>query len=305
MLSMKCQMKLRKIRLKDILTKRNVKRLIAVFAVLAIAVVLTGCASQGADGHVAPISHTSGNWWDRWIVYYMSAFILWLAKIMGNSYGWAIIVFTIIVRIILLPLNAISIRSTTKMQSIQPQIQALQKKYPGRDTESRTLLQQETSKLYKEAGVNPYTGCLPVLIQLPVMYALYGAILRTPQLQTGRFLWMDLSKPDPYYVMPILAMVFTFLSTYISQLSTPKSAQNGMTKVMTYGMAVIVGVMALRFQSAITLYWVVSNLFQAVQTFILQNPIKYRREQEAKAEAERERKRKLRRTYKRLGRKAK
>lgn len=289
--------------MKDILTKRNVKRLLAVLALITLAVVLTGCAAQSTNGHVAPVLHNSGNWWDRWIVYYMSAFILWLAKLMGNSYGWAIIVFTIIIRVILLPLNAISIRSTTKMQGIQPQINELRKKYPGRDTESRTLLQQETNKLYKEAGVNPYTGCLPVLIQLPVMYALYGAILRTPQLQTGRFLWMDLSKPDPYYIMPILAMVFTFLSTYISQLATPKSAQNGMTKVMTYGMAIIVGVMALNFQSAITLYWVISNLFQAVQTFILQNPIKFKKEQEAKAEAERERKRKIRKTYKRLGRK--
>ena len=186
--------------MKDILTKRNVKRLLAVLAVAILAVVLTGCATTGANGQATPISHTSGNWWDRWIVYYMSAFILGLAKLMGNSYGWAIIVFTVIVRVILVPLNAISIRSTTKMQSIQPQINELRKKYPGRDTESRTLLQQETNKLYKEAGVNPYTGCLPVLIQLPVMYALYGAILRTPQLQTGRFLWMDLSKPDPYYI---------------------------------------------------------------------------------------------------------
>ena len=296
-------MKLRKIRLKDILTKRNVKRLLAVMALVTLTVVLTGCATQGANGYSAPVSHNSGNWWDRWIVYYMSAFILWLAKLMSNSYGWAIIVFTIIVRVILLPLNAISIRSTTKMQSIQPQLNELRKKYPGRDTESRTLLQQETNKLYKEAGVNPYTGCLPVLIQLPVMYALFGAIQRTPQLQTGRFLWMDLSKPDPYFIMPILAMVFTFLSTYISQLATPQSAQNGMTKVMTYGMSIMVGVMALSFQSAITLYWVISNLFQAVQTFILQNPIKFKREQEAKAEAERERKRKIRKTYKRLGRK--
>ena len=72
---------------------------------------------------------------------------------------------------------------------------------------------------------------------------------------------------------------------------------------MTYGMSIMVGVMALSFQSAITLYWVISNLFQAVQTFILQNPIKFKREQEAKAEAERERKRKIRKTYKRLGRK--
>lgn len=288
--------------MKDILTKRNVKRLLALAAVIAIAVTLTGCATTNGQTQ-APISHTSGNWWDRWIVYYVSQFLLWLAKLLGDNYGWTIVVFTVLVRIVLLPLNAISIKSTTKMQSIQPQVQALQKKYPGRDAESRQLLSQETNKLYKEAGVNPYTGCLPVLIQLPVMYALYQAIWRTPQLQNGHFLWMDLGKPDPYYVMPILAMVFTFISTYISQMSTPKSSQNMMTKVMTYGMSVMVGVMAIGFQSAITLYWVVSNLFQAVQTFILQNPIKYKREQEAKQEEERERKRRLRKAYKRIGRK--
>lgn len=286
----------------DILKKKNVKRLIAVLSIVAIAFVLTGCAST-ATGQQAPISHTSGNWWDRWIVYYVSEFLLWLAKLLGNNYGWTIIVFTIIIRIILLPLNAISINSTRKMQEIQPQVNELRKKYPGRDTESRQLLSQETNKLYKEAGVNPYTGCLPMVIQLPVMYALYQAIWRTPQLQNGHFLWMDLGKPDPYYIMPILAMVFTFIATYISQMSTPRSAQNGMTKVMTYGMSLMVGVMAIGFQSAITLYWVISNLFQAVQTFILQNPFKYRREQEAKAEEERERKRRLRKAYKRIGRK--
>ncbi|KRL89359.1 YidC/Oxa1 family membrane protein insertase [Lactobacillus kalixensis] len=290
--------------MKDILTKRNVKRLLAALAVVSIAVILTGCSTTGSQ-QVAPISHTSGNWWDRWIVYYVSQFLLWLAKLLGNNYGWTIIVFTIIVRIILLPLNAISIRSSSKMQQIQPQITELRKKYPGRDTESRQLLSQETNKLYKEAGVNPYTGCLPLLIQLPVMYALYQAIWRTPELQNGHFLWMDLGKPDPYYVMPILAMIFTFISTYIGQMSTPQSSQSWMTKMMTYGMAVMVGVMAIGFQSAITLYWVISNLFQAVQTFILQNPIKYKREQEAKAAEERERKRRIRKTYKRIGRKKK
>ncbi|MBN7276600.1 membrane protein insertase YidC [Lactobacillus acetotolerans] len=287
--------------MKDILTKRNVKRLLALLAVITIAVVLTGCAAPNSQ-QMAPVSHTSGNWWDRWVIYYMSTFLLWLAKVMGNNYGWSIIAFTVVVRVLLLPLNAISIKSTTKMQNIQPQVDALRKKYPGRDTESRTLLSQETNKLYKEAGVNPYAGCLPLLIQLPVMYALYGAIMRTPQLQTGHFLWMDLGKPDPYYVMPILSMVLTFISTYISQMSTPKESQSGMTKVMTYGMSIMVGIMGIYFQSAITLYWVISNLFQVVQTFILQNPIKYKHEQEAKAKAERERKHKIRKTYKRLRR---
>lgn len=180
---------------------------------------------------------------------------------------------------------------------------ALRKKYPGKDVESRQKLQEETSKLYKEAGINPYTGCLPMLIQLPVMYALYQAIWRTPQLQNGRFLWMDLGRPDPYYIMPVLAAAFTFISTYISQMSTPQSSQNGMTKGMTYLMPLIIGVSAIGIQSAISLYWVISNLFQVVQTFILQNPFKYQRELEEQKKVERERERKVRRVYKRLGRK--
>ncbi|KGG54637.1 membrane protein insertase YidC [Lactobacillus sp. wkB10] len=285
--------------MKDILTKKNVKRLLVLLTVVALAVVLTGCASNAKP---VPISHTSGSWWNRWVIYYMSTFLLWLSKLVGNNYGWAIIIFTIIVRLILYPLSAIQIKSTTKMQKIQPEIDALRKKYPGSDTESRTLLSQETNKLYKEAGINPYAGCLPLIIQLPVMYALYGAIWQTPQLQTGHFMWMDLGKPDPYFIMPILSMILTFISTYISQLSTPKESQTLSTKIMTYGMAIMVGVMGIYFQSAIVVYWVISNLFQVVQTFILQNPIKYRRELEEKERQERERKRQLRRTYKRLKR---
>lgn len=289
-------------RVKDILNKRNIKRLLAVLAIVGLAVVLTGCASNGQPT-THSVSHTSGSWWDRWIIYYMSQFLLWLSDLMGKNYGMTIVVFTIIVRVILLPLNAMSIKSSTKMQQIQPEVQALQKKYPGRDAESRQLLSQETNKLYKEAGVNPYAGCLPLLIQLPVMYALYDSIVKTPELQNGHFLWMDLGKPDPYYVMPVLAVAFTFVSTYISQMSIPKSSQNMTSKIMMYAMSLLVGVYAIFFQSAISLYWVVSNLFQAIQTFFLQNPFKYQREQEAKATAERERKRKLRRAYKRIGRK--
>ena len=290
---------MRKIRVKDILTKKNVKRLLVLLTVVALAVVLTGCASTGT---LKPVSHTSGSWWDRWVIYYMSTFLLWLSKLIGNNYGWAIIIFTIIVRLILYPLSAIQIKSTTKMQKIQPEMDALRKKYPGSDTESRTLLSQETNKLYKEAGVNPYAGCLPLIIQMPVMLALYGAIAQTPQLMTGHFMWMDLGKPDPYFIMPILSMILTFASTYISQLSMPKESQTLSSKIMTYGMSIMVGVMGIYFQSAIVVYWVISNLFQVVQTFILQNPIKYRREQEEKERQERERKRQLRRTYKRLKR---
>lgn len=285
--------------------KKNLKKIILILSIVVLGLVITGCASTSTGGNVAPISSTSGSWWDRYILFYMSEFILWIASLVHNSYGWAIIIFTVVIRIILLPLNAISIKSMAKQQKIQPQMEALRKKYSGKDTETRQLLQQETGKLYKEAGVNPYIGCLPLLIQLPIMWALYQAIFRTPELSSGKFLWMDLGKPDPYYIMPILAAVFTFMSSYISQMSQPQSSQTGMTKSMTYLMPVIIGVSAIGIQSAISLYWVISNLFQVVQTFILQNPFKYQRELEEQKKAERERNHKIRKAYKRSGKKRK
>ena len=289
--------------MKDILSKKSTKRLLAALALVTVfALVLSGCATQTTQ-KPTPISHNSNNWWDAWVVYYLSQFVLWIAKVCGGSYGWAIIIFTVIIRVILLPLNAVQINSTRKMQEIQPELKALQEKYSSQDLETRNKLNEETQKLYKEAGVNPYAGCLPMVIQLPVMWALYQAIWRTPELQNGKFLWMDLGKPDPYYILPILAAVFTFLSSYIATLSVPKSSQTTMTKMMSYAMAIMVGIWAIIFQSAISLYWVISNLFQVGQTLVLQNPFKYRKEQEAKEEAERERQRKMRRAYKRIKRK--
>ena len=289
--------------MKDILSKKSTKRLLAALALVTVfALVLSGCATQTTQ-KPTPISHNSSNWWDAWVVYYLSQFVLWIAKVCGGSYGWAIIIFTVIIRVILLPLNAVQINSTRKMQEIQPELKALQEKYSSKDLETRNKLNEETQKLYKEAGVNPYAGCLPMVIQLPVMWALYQAIWRTPELQNGKFLWMDLGKPDPYYILPILAAVFTFLSSYIATLSVPKSSQTTMTKMMSYVMAIMVGIWAIIFQSAISLYWVISNLFQVGQTLVLQNPFKYRKEQEAKEEAVRERQRKMRRAYKRIKRK--
>lgn len=289
--------------MKDILSKKSTKRLLAALALVTVfALVLSGCATQTTQ-KPTPISHNSSNWWDAWVVYYLSQFVLWIAKVCGGSYGWAIIIFTVIIRVILLPLNAVQINSTRKMQEIQPELKALQEKYSSKDLETRNKLNEETQKLYKEAGVNPYAGCLPMVIQLPVMWALYQAIWRTPEMQNGKFLWMDLGKPDPYYILPILATVFTFLSSYIATLSVPKSSQTTMTKMMSYVMAIMVGILAIDFQSAISLYWVISNLFQVGQTLVLQNPFKYRKEQEAKEEAERERQRKMRRAYKRIKRK--
>ena len=155
-----------------------------------------------------------------------------------------------------------------KQMQVQQQMKALQEKYSAKDMETQQKLQAETKKLYAEAGINPIAGCLPLLIQLPVMWALYQAIYRTTELRNGHFLWMELGKPDPIYILPILAAIFTFLSTWIANLSQPEQPQA--TKVMMWIMPIMILIPAITISSAISVYWVVSNAFQVLQTLLLQ-----------------------------------
>jgi membrane protein insertase, YidC/Oxa1 family, C-terminal domain len=273
--------------------KKSLKKYIGIALLLSVVLVLAGCSNLNE-----PITSHSTGFWDHYILYSFSQFILWLASLVGNSYGWAIILFTVIIRVILLPLNWFQIRSMNKQMKIQPQMQALQKKYSAKDVDTQQKLREETQKLYSEAGVNPVAGCLPLVVQLPVMFALYQAIYKTTQLRDGTFLWMQLGKADPYYIMAILAAVFTFLSTYISSYSQP--TQNATTKIMTWVMPIFIFVPALTFPSAITIYWVITNAFQVLQTLAFQNPFKYRREQREAEEAEKEKQRRLRKAKKRV-----
>jgi membrane protein insertase, YidC/Oxa1 family, C-terminal domain len=169
--------------------KKSLKKYIGVALLLSVVLVLAGCSNLNE-----PITSNSTGFWDHYILYNFSRFILWLASIVNNSYGWAIVLFTVIVRVVLLPLNWLQIRSMNKQMKIQPQMKALQEKYSAKDTDTQQKLREETQKLYSEAGVNPVAGCLPLLIQMPVMFALYQAIYKTTQLRNGSFLWMQLGK---------------------------------------------------------------------------------------------------------------
>ncbi|AMV69303.1 Inner membrane protein translocase component YidC, short form OxaI-like [Pediococcus damnosus] len=261
---------------------KHSKRNMVMMAVASLTVLLAGCST-------APITKNSTGFWDHWIVYNFSRAIIWLSKLFGNNYGWGIIVFTIIVRIIILPLMIYQTKSSMKTAEIQPKVQALQKKYSSKDIETQQKLRDEQQKLYAEAGVNPVAGCLPLIVQLPILYALYAAVSRTEVLKAGTFLWLQLGDRDPYFILPVIAAVFTYISSCLSMKSQP--TQNGMTTMMTIGMPVIIFFTALSVPSAVSLYWVVTNIFQAGQTLLLQNPFKINREREAKAKAEQDKKR--------------
>lgn len=258
---------------------KHLKRNLALLSVVALSFILTACST-------APITSHSTGFWDGVIVYNFSKFIIYLSKICGNNFGWGIIVFTVLIRIIILPLMIYQTKTSMKTAELQPKLKELQQKYSSRDVETQQKLREEQQKLYAEAGVNPMAGCLPLIIQLPVMYALYAAVSRTQVLKEGTFLWLQLNDKDPYYILPILAAIFTFLSTWLSMKAQPAGAQNGMTSAMTFGMPLIILITALNFPAAITLYWVVTNLFQVGQTLVIQNPFKIQKERQAKLQAE-------------------
>ncbi|TPR23197.1 membrane protein insertase YidC [Apilactobacillus timberlakei] len=260
---------------------KKFKKYFSLASILGLVFFLSACSNK-------PITSHSTGLWDGVIVLNFSRAIIWLSKFFGNNYGMGIIIFTIIVRIIILPLMVYQTRSMKKTQEIQPELKKLQKKYSSKDTETMQKLRTEQQKLYAEAGVNPIAGCLPLIVQLPILWALYQGIWRTDILKSGHFLWLQLGHKDPYFIMPILAALFTFISSWLATKSQPE--QNGMTKSMTYGMPLIIFFMALNIPAAISIYWVVTNLFQAGQTLVLQNPWKIQREREEKQLAEKQRK---------------
>ncbi|MET3357688.1 UNVERIFIED_ORG: YidC/Oxa1 family membrane protein insertase [Leuconostoc holzapfelii] len=254
-----------------------------ILAIIALAIIIV--ASLTFKGHVA-----SNSFWSAIVAAFTSS-ILGTSAWFGNNYGLGIIVFTILIRFLILPLMVYQIQSMMKMQVVQPALKALQAKYPGKDNESRQLMMAEQQALYKKEGVNPFASMLPLIVQMPVLFALYQSIYNSPVLKSGKFLWLQLGSHDPYYVLPVLAAVFTFASSWLSMQSTPE--QNGMTKAMPYIFPVVIFFSAMAVPSALSLYWVVGNLFQTIQTFFLQNPFKIRRERELAAQKERDMKRKI------------
>ena len=271
----------------------KVKRYTQLALILSLVVFLGACSMD-------PISSESTGIWDRYIVYNLSLVIEWFSKLFGNNPAFGIITFTIIIRLLMMPLMIKQMKSQRQMAELQPELQAIQEKYPGRDQVSMELMQEEQQALYDKHDVNQFAGCLPMLVQLPIMMALYQVILRTDSLRVGEFLWTNLGQKDPYFILPILAAGLTFASTYLSMKSNP--VQNSTTKIMMYAMPLMILFVSVSLPTAVVLYWVVSNAITVIQTLVFNNPYKIIAEREAKEQAEKERERRLRRELKRARR---
>ncbi len=234
--------------------------------------------------------------WDLLIINPITNALLWLYAVLGNNFILSLTVFTVITRILMLPLNLRQQRSMVKTQEMQPQIRAIQQKYK----DNPQKMQEEFQKI----GYNPaesLSGCLPLLATMPILFGLFQ-VLRlilgsTPQTLfeltqrvypginltnllpiESNFLWMNLGQPDPYYILPILVFVTMFVQTKFTSPSTAKKDDDkskgnkkggkdkqddptaAMTQSMQYTMPIMFGFFSLSFQAGLSIYFVLSNL---------------------------------------------
>ncbi len=198
--------------------------------------------------------------WFTFIAKPVFLLLSYLESIIGN-WGWAIIATTLIIRVILFPLTYKGMVSMTKMKELAPKIKELQKKYKGEPQK----LNAHTMELYKKHGANPLGGCLPMLMQIPIFFALYRVLQNSAELQSAPWiLWIhDLSTKDPYFILPILMGITMFWQQHISPNSIQDPTQ---AKIMKY-LPVIFTFFFMTFPAGLTLYWFVNNLFSIVQQY--------------------------------------
>ena len=233
--------------------------------------------------------------WETIIVSPFTNALLMIYKLIGGNFGIAIILFTILIRLITHPLMVSQIKGSSKMQEMQSskEWQDIQKKYKG----DKEKLAQEQMKFYKEIGYNPLSSCLPSIIQIPIIFGLYAGIMRAlaaspMQLLTltrtvypffhiadivplnSKFLWMNLSQPERIYMfgvgIPLLAIIVA-ITTYVqSKVTIPATANPNdkgamMSKMMVLYMPLLLGYFALTFASGLSVYFIIGNLLGIAQ----------------------------------------
>lgn len=190
----------------------------------------------------------------------------WLNDNFVHNYGWSIVIITIAINLVLLPLRLKSMKSQRKMQALQPKLAAINAKYKGISMRDPRKAQQnqEVMEFYKKEGVNPMGGCLPMLVQLPLIYAFYKVLAVTIEMRGAHWLWIsDLSQPEqlPIHVLPIIMIV----SQFFMQKMTPSPGMDPQQAKMMQFMPLLFGVMFYNFSAGLVLYWLTSNLVGIAQ----------------------------------------
>ncbi len=200
---------------------------------------------------------------------WITRLFLWMNENLRLSYGWVLVIFGVMVRLLLWPLNQKAMKSQVAMMAVQPLMQDLQKRYKN----DPQKLQSEMMKLYKEHKVNPLGGCLPPLLPLPVLLALFFVFNNTIELRGAPFLWLpDLSAKDPLYIIPLVmggSMFFVSKLSMAGMGATSNPQAQMQAKMMTYVLPVMMTVFFLNFASGLNLYYAVMNIVTLPQQWII------------------------------------
>lgn len=208
------------------------------------------------------LTHIIEYGWFTFIARPMFKFLNWLHGYIGN-WGWSIVVLTLIIRLILFPLSYKGMLSMNKLKDLAPKMKELQEKYK----DDKQKLQMHMMDLYKKNGANPMGGCLPILLQIPVFFAIYRVLLNAIELKGAEWaLWIhDLSLKDPYYILPITMGILMFLQQKI----TPTTFTDPMQEKMMKFLPLIFTVFFVMFPAGLTLYWTVNNFCSIIQQYVI------------------------------------
>ncbi|MCG7345785.1 membrane protein insertase YidC [Sporosarcina sp. ACRSL] len=240
------------------------KRTTLLLMLTVLTVFLAGCGDFNQ-----PIYETTEGFWSKYIVWPIVALIITFKDLLG-TYGLGIIAVTIIIRLILLPLMIKQAQSSKRMQEIQPMLAELKEKYKSKDAVTQQKYREEMQRLMTEQKINPAAGCLPVLIQMPIIIGLYHAISRmnaTPEIAIGKFLWFELATPS--ITLAILAGLMQFVV-----LRTGPAMDNPQMKMMMYIMPFMIIGFGSFLPGALALYWVIGNIISIIQNIFIYKPFK-------------------------------
>lgn len=192
--------------------------------------------------------------------------LLWMHQVLQLSYGWVLVIFGVVIRVLLWPLNQSAMRSSMKMQEIQPKLAEVQKKYKDKPEKQR----EEIMKVYKEADASPFTaltGCLPALIPMPVLFALFFVFQNTIEFRGVPFMWLhDISVKDPFYILPALMGISMYALSWIGLRNAPPNPQ---AKMMSYMFPVMMTFILANMPSGLNLYYTAQNIAALPQQWLL------------------------------------
>ena len=193
------------------------------------------------------------------VQFFLETFYNFTSTMGFHSYGFAIILLTIFIKALMYPLTKKQVQSMKAMQDLQPKLKKIQEQYKG----NPQMMQQQMTELYKSAGVNPLAGCLPLLIQMPILMGMFYALqgYTYPTAESEVFFWIhSLSAPDPLYILPLLSAA----TTWYQQKQTT-GEQNAQMKMMMIFMPIFIGWISINFAAGLVLYWVTMNIVQIAQ----------------------------------------